>query len=168
MRNHKQLKYKSTNLFCHREDEAFILLDRLEGIFAKMVASVGSRYLRDRLHRASARLAHIVIMTSDEERPEKVTARYEPAVLLCKVIDGLLKLLARYTVLALNDYEDAMKVARRLMKVIARRYFGVEVVASDDGSSSGSPPPESSSGPVGGGGGFDIAAERPPGTPADA
>ncbi len=67
--------------------------------------------------------------------------------------------------LAAGEYEDATRVARRLMRVIASRYFGFEIIDSDDGSSSGTPPLDSSPVPTAGGGGFDIAAERPPGPP---
>jgi hypothetical protein len=142
MRNAKSLKIKSTNLFCHRDDHAFQLLDRLEELFARMVAAPGSRFLRERLHRASARLAQIVITAADEEHPDEVSARYKPAVVLCRLLDGILKLLRRYAVLASPDHDDALTIVKGLMRSIARRYLGVDVVDSDDDPPAGSAPPD--------------------------
>jgi hypothetical protein len=168
MRNHKTPKYKPANLFCHREDKAFVLLDQLEGFFAEMVARPGSRYLRDRLRRASARLAEIVITASGDGHAEPLTATYGPAISLCKVVDGMLRLLRRYAVLTMTEYEEATKIATALMRVIARRYFGFDVADPDDGSSSGAPPSNAAPVAIGGAAGFGIAADGPPRVAADA
>src|SRR4051812_49290439 len=128
MRNHKTLKFKATKLFAHQEDQAFELLGRLEGLFARMISPRGSRFLRERMQRASARLAHIVIVGCDDERPDRVSARYEPAVMLCKVVDGMLRLLSHYSVLSALEIEEALKVTRGLMRIVARRYFGFDAV----------------------------------------
>ncbi len=164
MRNQKPLKYKATNLFAHEKDEAFELIGRLEGLFARMICRRGSRFLRERMQRASARLAHIIIVGCDDERADKVSARYEPAVMLCKIVDGMLRLLSQYTVLTPLDIQEALKVTRDLMRVIARRYFGFDPVDTDDGSSSSGssvPPIASAMIPVPGSG-FGIAADGPP------
>src|SRR5438270_11005497 len=53
-----------TQLYAHREDEAFEILTGLETLFARMFPSRGSRWLRIRLHKASARLAEIIIISA--------------------------------------------------------------------------------------------------------
>jgi hypothetical protein len=166
MRNRKPLKYQPANLFCHRSDDAFELLERLEEIFSRMIARPGSRYLRDRLHRASARLAQTIIEASDDACVGQVSTKYEPAILMCKIIDGMLRLLARYAVLALADHQEAVRIAVKLAKIIARRYFGFDVGGSDDGSSSGT----SGAAPAAAGNARprDIAADAPPFAAADA
>jgi hypothetical protein len=164
MHNHKALKFKATKLFAHQKDEAFELLGRLEGLFARMVSPRGSRFLRERMQRASARLAHIIIVGCDDERPDRVSARYEPAVMLCKIVDGMLRLLSHYSALSAVEIQDALKVTRELMRIVARRYFGFEAVDDDGGSSSpGSsvPPTASAMLPIPGSG-FGIAADGPP------
>lgn len=168
MRNQKTTKYSPSKLFSHREDEAFKLLERLEGLFAKMVFTAGSRYLRERLQRASARLAEIVIIESDAHHPDAANTRYQRAVLITKVVDGMLRLLARYAMLAFSDYDEAATLATQLIRVIARRYFGFDAADPDDGSPSGSTPAEVASIGVGAGPARDVAAARPPGPSAKA
>ncbi len=165
MRTPKPLKFKPKNLFAHAEDEAFDLLGRLEGLFARMVSTAGSRFLRERMQRASARLAQIIIVGCDDERPDKVSARYEPAVMLCKIVDGMVRLLSRYAVLTSVEINDALSLTRALMRIIARRYFGFDAVETDDGSSSSgssTPPTVAPMMPLPGLGGFGIAADPPP------
>ena len=142
MRNAKTNKSRSTNLFCHCDDQGFKLLDSLEELLARMVPSPGSRFLRERLHRASARLAQIVITFSDEDAPDKLRARYKPALVLSRVIDGLLRLLRRYAVLTASEQDEALNIAKRLIRAIAGRYYGSDLVDSEDDSSSGSAPPD--------------------------
>ena len=166
MRNRKPLKYQPANLFCHRSDDAFELLERLEDIFSRMIPRPGSRYLRDRLHRASARLAQMIIEASDDARSGEVSTKYEPAILMCKIIDGILRLLGRYAVLALTDHREAVRIAVRLAKIIARRYFGFDVGGTDDGSESGSAPSGAPAGVVGDAP-MNIAADAPPLAAAD-
>jgi ribosomal protein L34 len=162
MRNSKTLKYKPTKLFAHQEDQAFELLARLEGFFARMTTPRGSRFLRERMQRASARLAEIVILGCDDERADRLSLRYEPAIMLCKIVDGMLRLLSEYAGLTSIDLQEALNITRALMRVIARRYFGFDVKDTDDGSSSSGAPAIATSPllPVPGGG-FGIAAETP-------
>jgi hypothetical protein len=149
-----------TQLFAHREDEAFEIITGLETFFARMFPSRGSRWLRIRLHKASARLAEIVIVSAGVKELGPLGVNVKPALMLCKIVDGILKLLQRYHVLNPKDFEEALKLSARLAKVIGRRFFGIELDDSDDGSSS--PPSSSVSLPGGSIARTDVAAEGPP------
>jgi hypothetical protein len=158
MRNRKSTW---TQLFAHREDEAFELLTGLETLFARMFPSRGSRWLRTRLHKASARLAEIVIISAGaKELGPLLGVNVKLALAFSQIIDGILKLLRSYYVLNHKDLEEAMKLATRLVKVIGRRFFGIESDDSDDGSSP--PPSTSASVPTAQAPRVDIAAEGPP------
>jgi hypothetical protein len=157
MRNRKSSR---TQLFAHREDEAFEILTGLETLFARMFPSRGSRWLRIRLHKASARLAEIIIVSAGVNELGSLGVSVKPALMLCKIVDGILELLRRYHVLNPKDFDEAMKLAVRLTKVIGRRFFGIESDDSDDGSSS--PPSTSASLPTAPTPRVEIAAEGPP------
>jgi hypothetical protein len=157
MRNRKEAW---TQLFAHREDEAFEILTGLETLFARMFPSRGSRWLRIRLHKASARLAEIIIISAGVKELGPMGVNVKPALMFCKIVDGMLRLLHRYHVLNAKDFDEALKLAGRLTKVIGRRFFGIEVDDSDDGSSS--PPSTSMSMPTGSTPRAGIAAEGPP------
>ena len=133
MRNRKTT---STKLFAHREDEAFQLIIRLETLFARMFPSRGSRWLRQRLHRASARLSELIIIAAGEDDLSSLGVNVKPALPMCKIVDGMLQLLAAYRVLDFRDHNEAVRLITRILKVIARRFFGIESDDSDDGSSS--------------------------------
>jgi hypothetical protein len=133
MRNRKPT---STKLFAHREDEAFKIIIRLEGLFARMFPSRGSRWLRQRLHRASAKLSELIILAAGEDDLDAIGVNVKPALPMCKIVDGMLQLLREYRVLDWRDYDESIKLVTRLLKVIARRFFGIESDDSDDGSSS--------------------------------
>jgi hypothetical protein len=157
MRNRKSAW---TQLFAHREDEAFEILTGLETLFARMFPSRGSRWLRIRLHKASARLAEIVIVSAGVKELGPLGVNVKPALMLCRIVDGILKLLDGYHVLNPKELEDAKKLATRLTKVIGRRFFGIESDESDDGSSS--PAPTTISRSPGSSSQSEIAADGPP------
>jgi hypothetical protein len=138
MRTHKANPAK---ILAHHDDEAFKLLVQLETLFARMFPSRGSRWLRARLHAASARLAQLIIVASGEEDPNDIDVNIKPALRMCKIIDGILKLLRAYSVLNFSEHDEAVRLAVRLAKIVARRFFGFDVDDSDDGPTS---PPASS------------------------
>jgi hypothetical protein len=155
MRTHKN---QSSKLFAHREDEAFLTIVKLETLFARMFPARGSRWLRDRMHKASARLAEIIILAVSEDARE-VSGRIKPALRLCKIVDGLLMLLKAYGVLSEAEYEEAVRLATRLTRVIARRFFGIESDGNDGSPSSSAAGVSPAAMPNGA---ADIAAQPPP------
>lgn len=128
----KHIKVHSSDLLSHCDDTAFDLLDRLEELLARMVATPGSRFLRERIHRSSARLAEKIILSSDPEPRQQSRAQRDPAQLLCRVVHGMLKLVRRYRVLDSDDHEKALALARELIRVLKGRHLGVEIVVDDE------------------------------------
>lgn len=158
MRTHKK-QSSSSKLFSHREDEAFVSLVNLETILARMFPARGSRWLRERLHKTSARLAEVILMSIAADDLRELAGRVRPALRLCKVIDGLLTLLKAYGVLTESEYEEAMKLAVRLTRAVARRFFGIDSDGSDGTPSSSGAAVSPAAMPNGG---LDIAAQPPP------
>ncbi len=152
MRNRKP---ESIKLFAHREDEAFRIITSLEALFARMFPARGSRWLRIRLQKASARLAEMLIVAAGEDEPSTAGVNVKSTLTLCRVIDGILKLLSHYDVLSFRDYEEAVRLAVRLTKVVALRFFGIKFDGNDGSPSSSSSAefPEVVS---------DLAAQSPP------
>jgi hypothetical protein len=150
---------KSSKLFAHREDEAFLTIVNLETLFARMFPARGSRWLRERLHKASARLAEILILAVGEDDAREVSGRIKPALRLCRIVDGLLMLLKAYGVLSEEEYDEAVRLATRLTRVIARRFFGIESDGNDGTPSSSAVGVSPAAMPNGA---ADIAAQPPP------
>lgn len=138
MRNHKS---RSRREMPHHNDEAFEIVLKLQSLFARLFPSRGSGYLKRRLHRASARLTELIIISAgDDDLPSM--PEIEIAPLMCRIVDGMLRALKDYRVLQLSDYDTALELVGRLSKIVWRRLFGT----TDDGSSS--PPTSSAALPV--------------------
>jgi hypothetical protein len=119
----------------HHADEAFEIVVKLQSLFARLFPSRGSGYLKRHLHRASARLTELIIISACEDDASSVP-EVQVAPRMCRIVDGMLRALKDYRVMQLSDHDAALELIHRLSDLIWSRFFG----SSDDGSSS---PPSS-------------------------